>query len=208
MSKEYIEMSFQLKCKKVTEDSTNNTNIDVCTMLMADIVTHNGTYFPREEVEKSVSYWEGLPIVINHESEDIRTIVGHISNVELKGNNLTCKPVFNSETVGYPVVMGYIRSRFDAGDNPNVSVGLWADSKTTTINDVEGVRVLSGYEPDHLGVVVHGSCDPSKGCGIGLTEQKKVDEYIVLDEDYVGKEDLYENLKKEILVEKIKLERN
>ena len=199
-------MYFPLKRGKITEDST--PDLDVCTMLMANTVTHNHTYFPIEELEKAVSYWEGLPIVINHESEDIRTIVGHISNVELKGNRLTCIPVFNEKTTGYPIVMGYIESRFDAGDNPNVSVGLWADSETKTMDGVEGVRVLSNHEPDHLGVVVHGSCDPSKGCGIGLSEQKKVDEYIVLDEDYVGKEDLYENLKKEIIVEKIKLERN
>ena len=209
MTREYIEMSFPLKCEKVAESSANDFNIDTCTMLMADIVTGNRTYFPREEIEKTVHLWEGLPIVINHESEDIRTIVGHISNVELKGNNLTCQPVFEKDTVGYPVVEGYIKSRVNANDFPNVSVGLWADTEHESKNGIDGVRVLRNHDPDHLGVVVHGSCDPSKGCGIGLSEQKEDFVDLTVDHDeYVGKDSLYEDLKKEIIVEKIKLERN
>ena len=202
ISREYIKMSFPLAQKKQVNES-DGFELDNCVMLMTDTITGNNTYFPREEVEKVVDYWNGLPINMNHERDDIRTVVGHITDVKLEENRLMCKPVFDKETKEYDTAMGFIKSRFNAGDYPNVSVGLWADGTVETIGEQENVKVLRRHEPDHLSLVVHGSCDSALGCGIGIVNNSSV---TIPSEEYVdlGIEELEKKLRKEIIEEEIK----
>ena len=204
MTKEYFEMSVPLYPKRIeTESVETPTDLGICHMMSADTVTRNGTYYPYDELEKSVPLWEGLPILINHETDDIRTVVGHLSDVKMNSTALTCKPVFESTSVGYPIVQGYINARVNANAIPNVSIGVWANAENSE-KDGEEIRILRDYEPDHLGIVVNGSCNPALGCGIGYTNSK----FTVKSEDYVEKSEEYENLIKEILKEEIELERN
>ena len=204
IKREYITMSFQLVQKKQVKES-DGFELDNCVMLVTDTITGNRTYFPHEEVEKAVDYWDGLPINLNHELDDIRTIVGHLEDVRLEDNRLLCRPVFDEGTKEYDTAMGFIKSRFSAGDYPNVSVGLWASSTMETIDEEKDVKVLRSHEPDHLALVVKGSCNPDLGCGIGIVDNSSV---TIHSEDYVdlGIEELKQKIEKEILMEKIKLE--
>jgi len=162
----YIEMSFQLKPKHAVEEGIK-PELGSCVMLMANTVTRNGTYFPFESVEKTISMWDGLPININHDRKDIRSVIGHIEGVHLDGNKVIGNPVFDEGTSNYEAAMGFINSRFKSGNYPNVSIGAWVDS---TIEEIDGkdIEVCIIEEPNHLALVVDGSCDPKIGCGIGV----------------------------------------
>lgn len=197
-------MSFPLVQKKQVKES-DGFELDSCVMLVTDTITRNRTYFPHDEVEKVVDRWKGLPINLNHERDDIRTVVGHLEDVRLEGNKLMCRPVFDEGTKEYDTTMGFMKSRFKAGDNPNVSVGLWANGTSESVGEEKDVKILREHEPDHLAIVVRGSCDSDIGCGIGLSEKQTI---TIPHEEYVdGSKDEYNNLKKEIIKEKISLRR-
>lgn len=169
----------KLKCSyKLSENSDgelgDDIGIDSCTMLVGDGI-YNGVRFPSSEIEKAYHTFSGKPINLNHSDDRVEDIVGYIKDVEYKDNKLTCKPVFNEDTAKYKEAIGFIKSRFDAGDIPNVSIGVWLDREIEE-NEETGEQefVARELEGDHLALVVHGACNPSDGCGIGIgLEQEK-----------------------------------
>lgn len=174
--------------------------IDKCVMIVGE-KEYNGVHFFTNEIKKSVKSFDGVPINIDHSDDKIGDIVGYIKDVKMDGDKLICVPVFDRETKRYDEVMGYIKTRFNAGSIPNVSIGAWVD--IVEVKDEEGKTVeLWGFdiEGDHLAVVVHGACSPSDGCGIGLTNDK----FDVKDEDYVNNDEY----KKTILELEIEKEKN
>ena len=201
-----------------------NHELDTSTILVGD-GTYNGIHFPLDEVQKVEALWDKKPIVMNHESDDIGRIVGYITEPKMEESKMTIKPVLDPVTADYKKANGYIQTRFNAGDIPNVSVGVWADRVLERDEDGNKKMVARNLEPDHLGLVVHGACNPQDGCGIGMSEDKL--EYkttLFLDEgievNYVSKEpnSLYEQIgsnayddlelvRKDILKEQIKKEK-
>lgn len=173
--------------------------LDKCTMIVGN-KTYNGVYFSSSELEKSYKSFEGVPINLNHSDERIEDIVGYMKNVKFEDNKIIGEPVFEPDTAKYKEVMGYIKSRINAGKTPNVSIGAWGDRIEVKNDNNEVVEYLAtDIEGDHLAIVVHGACTPECGCGIGLTK-----EITIKSEDYVENKDLYEKLKLEIEIEKEK----
>jgi hypothetical protein len=103
-----------------------------------------------------------------------------------------------------------------ANRTPNVSVGVWIDRVEEKMDNDETRMTARNLEADHLALVVHGACSPEAGCGIGLSNEETIPILIIDDEtdvvkipseEYVDK-DLYEDLRKKILIEKIKEAKN
>jgi hypothetical protein len=144
---------------------------------------------------------------MNHYDKEIEYIVGHLEDIQFDGTKITGKPVFDPETSKYKEVMGYIRSRFNAGDIPNVSIGAYGNRILEKDDDGNDRMTARNLEPDHLGIVVHGACNPETGCGIGLQNCECGNCSVTIsDSDYVAKKDEYEKLKLKIKIEKIKME--
>ncbi len=180
-----------------------NFEIDRCTMLVGN-GTYNGVFFPCEELEKAYLGFEGKPININHSAETIEDIVGYLKDVKYEDGKLTAMPVFDEETVKFKEVDGYIKSRFRAGDVPNVSVGVWLNRVIEENEEThEKHNVARELEGDHLAVVVHGACNPGDGCGIGLSDNSTI---TIPHEEYTAKDEEYEKLKLMVEIEKNKLE--
>lgn len=182
--------------------------IDRCTMLVGN-GTYNGVFFPAEELEKSFFTFEGRPINLNHSSENVEDIVGYVVDTEFDEGRLTCRPVFDEETAKYNEAMGYIKSRFHAGDIPNVSVGIWLDRMLEEDEETGKERyVARNIDGDHLALVVHGACNPGDGCGIGLSSDKTIttpnDTLTITHDEYVEDVDIYKDLEIELMKEKIK----
>jgi len=189
---------FELSDKKESE-----LKIDRCTMLVGD-GTYNGVFFPCEEIEKAFMSFEGKPININHNAETVEDIVGHLKDVRYEDGKLTATPIFNEKTVKYDAVMGYINSRFEAKDIPNVSVGVWLNRELEENGETKEKRyVARELEGDHLAVVVHGACNPGDGCGIGIGLNNDV---TISHDEYVARDEEYERMKLMVEIEKTKLE--
>jgi len=189
---------FELTDKKETE-----LKIDRCTMLVGD-GTYNGVFFPCEEIEKAFMSFEGKPININHNAETVEDIVGFLKNVEFDDGKLTATPVFDKDTVKHDAVMGYMSSRFKAGDIPNVSVGVWLNREIEENEETKEKRyVARELEGDHLAVVVHGACNPQDGCGIGIGLNNDI---TISHDEYVADDEAYERMKLMVEIEKTKLE--
>jgi len=189
------------------------------TMLIGDGI-FNGRLFPKEEMEKSLSAWEGKPFILNHDSYDIGQVVGFLTDAKIEGDKLTVQPVLDPVTKNYDVAKGYIQSRFNAGDTPNVSVGMYVDNRYEDINGVEDQWVVRNWKPDHLGIVMNGACNPDDGCGIGMSNSTNYNNLftfeskgeiiipIKIDLTYLSKNDKErKELEKEILIEEIKEEK-
>ena len=191
-------------------------NTDTSTIIVGDGV-YNGVFFPKEELEKIYNFWDKLPININHNDETIEDIVGYIDEPKFDGMRITVKPILVPETSKYNAVMGYIKSRLQAGRVPNVSIGLWADRYEEELEDGTMRSTARNLEPDHLAIVVQGACSPEDGCGIGLSHMSQIPvEFDEIDddttnitlknEDYIDL-NVYEDIEKELLKEKIKKEK-
>jgi hypothetical protein len=212
-----FQLSTPLSCHYELEEQDSEFMIDRCTMLVGDGM-YNGMYFPASELEKCYKTFEGKPININHSDEKIEDIVGYLRDVDFKDGRITAVPVFDEETSKYDEAMGYIKSRVNAGDIPNVSVGIWLSRQDEVLEDGEIRPTAYDCEGDHLALVVHGACSPESGCGIGLsnceynTFSLSPVTYTIDSGDwgkitlstYTKDEDLYKEVEKEILKEKIK----
>lgn len=180
------------------------SDFDRATMIVGD-GTYNGIYFPAEELEKAHMSWEKQPINLDH-SDKIIDEIGFIKQVfyDKANKKVTAKPFLNDTAPKVQVAAGYINGRLAAGTIPEVSVGVWLDREDEEDEDGELRATARNLEGDHLALVTRGACSPEAGCGIGLSKNDKVTIHF---EDYVDDSNLYDNLKKEILVEKIKLEK-
>lgn len=216
-----VQLSTPLSCHyELEEDDNSEFMIDRCTMLVGD-GTYNGMYFPASELEKCYKTFEGKPININHSDEKIEDIVGYLKDVDFKDGKITAVPVFDEETSKYDEAMGYIKSRVNAGDIPNVSVGIWLERRNDELENGDMRPTAYNCEGDHLALVVHGACNPESGCGIGLStvDSSTFDTCTFSPVDYVidsgewGKvtlsaytqdDSLYEEVEKELIKEKIR----
>jgi len=206
-----LHLDAQMSCRIDLADNKEELKMDRCTMLVGD-GTYNGVYFPKEELELAHMSFEKKPINLNHSADAVEDIVGYLEDVRFEDGKITAKPVFDEDTSKYKSAFGYMKSRFNAGSIPNVSVGVWLDRLNEEDENGKERSVARNLDGDHLALVVHGACNPEDGCGIGMSENQPIpisgNTVTITHEDYIEKNEEYEDLKKEILKEKIKEEKN
>ena len=207
MKKERIHMNLSSKMFKplVFKDKPNEfKGFDRATILVGDN-TYNGIYFPAEELEKAYHSWENQPVNLDH-SDKTEDEVGFIREVFFDKTNkkITAKPFINGSAPKSAIAAGFIQGRLMAGTIPEVSIGVWLDKVEEDFDD-DFRLTARNLQGDHLAIVTRGACSPQDGCGIGMGKNQAV---TILFEDYVNNQNLYDDLKKEILIEKIKAEKN
>lgn len=146
-------------------------------------------YYPAEETVKSVSSWDGQPLVVYHpthngedisahdERADIKAFIGEIRGSRHVGNGkLQHKLWFDIENTRNadrnlsPSVQ--ILPRLLNGRPVALSTGLYTDNEPAQngshYNGVPYVGIARNYRPDHIAILpdVRAACDISDGCGV------------------------------------------
>jgi len=184
------------------------SGFDRATMIVGD-GTYNGIYFPAEELEKAYKTWENQPVNLDH-SERTEDEVGFIKEVvyDTINKRITARPFINDLAPKAAIAAGFINGRLAAGTIPEVSIGVWVDREEETDDNGDVRFTARNLQGDHLALVTRGACSPDDGCGIGMSKKEPMHTSVTIHfEDYVKKDELYEDLKVKILKEKIKKER-
>lgn len=139
-----------------------------------------------EEIEQSLSEWEGVPLTIPHPEDDegrpglitnkatTHNEVGEFRDVELEEGALVGETWIRANTIG--TLGGMLESYVEgmkAGEPQEVSTGYRADTEVSK-GSYENQRYTYeqvGLEPDHLALLVDeaGNCSVEEGCGAGQT---------------------------------------
>ena len=116
--------------------------------------------------------------------------------------SISVKPIILGYMPKSAYAKGYIQSKVEMESIPEVSVEVWLDRCDEEIDGNVRLTARNLYG-DGLAIVTRGACSPKDGCGIGMS---KNDTVTILDKDYVNMSKEIEKLKKQILMEKIKME--
>ena len=198
--RELMRLSVQIEQKKIKLEDGSTQDSDA--VLIVGGGTYNGIHFPTEELERAVSSFQGVPINLDHSDDKVGDVVGYISSPFMDGNKLRAKTVLSPETEKYKTALGFIKSRKDAGDVANVSVGVWLERAEEEFQG--GTRIIAkNISADHLALVVHGACNPDDGCGIGLAETVTVNDEVWETDLELKISELQEQIKKEQLKKQI-----
>jgi hypothetical protein len=149
---------------------------------------HNGIFYPKEEIEKYVDAWNGIPVPIHHPKDlesgipvscnDPKIIegqcVGRLWNVKYEpdGGKLLGEvwlDVQRANELDSSVVTAILN-----GGRMEVSTGLWGDHEENSgeWNGESYKYVLHNFRPDHLALLPgeHGACSWNDGCGIRVNQ--------------------------------------
>jgi len=141
-------------------------------------------YYPLDEIKKSRSAWNHIPIVLDHPTHNGMAIsartpeilerqsLGVILNATVEGG-LTAEGWFDIEKTRQ--VSPEILNRLETGQKIELSTGLGGDEEQTegTTNSGHSYRAIyRNYRPDHLAVFVDkvGACSINDGCGVNNDE--------------------------------------
>jgi len=128
---------------------------------------YNGVYFPTEELQKSLSKWDGKPLCLDH-SDSILYEIGFINNPRMEEDKLIVKANIAEYTKHAKDAANWMRVRREAGTIPEVSISAWVDTEFEEIDGFDDrVKVARNIDPVHLSLVTSGACSPEDGCGIG-----------------------------------------
>lgn len=145
-------------------------------------------FYPPEEIQKDVSIWNHMPIVIGHpqvnnEYVSARTpeildqyAVGFITNTKInEKGHLVSEGWFEISRLEKlsPIILNSLRNQQPI----EVSTGLHLDAVPSS-GEVNGVTFkirASNFRPDHLAILIDqkGACSINDGCGIFTNEEKE-----------------------------------
>jgi len=153
---------------------------------------HDGSRGPilytTEELEKSVSSWNNIPIVINHpksgsdgiyisiqDGEDEKAIVGRITNPRMEGTSLKVDARIDSQRLLAISTTAYNHIR----DQEVVEVSIGAltveEPVSGEFNNEQYRAIARQLIPDHLALLPHntGACNWDDGCGVRNKQNEK-----------------------------------
>ena len=141
----------------------------------------NRALLPREEIEKSVAAWNGIPLVLRHPMKDgvhvpmatpgANTIqIGYVTNVRLDGLKLRADYCFDSDALTRIPEGGALVTRLKSGQMLEQSTAYKHDFITNS--GIHKGRAYDGIqrniEPDHVAILPDqlGACSIFDGCGV------------------------------------------
>jgi hypothetical protein len=146
-------------------------------------------FYPLDEIAKNSDAWNGMPIVVNHPTEDGNPCsarspkilqefgVGTIYNVDTSKGKLTAEgwfDVLKTKQLVPDTFMKLIKN-----EPEELSTGLFTDNEPVKNKDeaiFNGKRythIARNYRPDHLAILPDkkGACSVEDGCGVNINEQ-------------------------------------
>ncbi len=141
--------------------------------------------YAKEETCLSTSAWNGVPIVVNHPTENGRPLsardpsvlerygIGYLTNARCEGGRLVADGVFGvDKTRGVDV---RVLDSLVSGRPIELSTGLHVDTEARrgTYNGRAYEAVARNYRPDHLAILPdsEGACSLADGCGVYNTSE-------------------------------------
>lgn len=142
----------------------------------------NGTQgpllYPAEEIAKSVSVWEGVPLTLGHPTKEgspvsandpVATRLGHISKPRINNSNLVAEGWFDLQVLQQS--NSQILNDLDQGKPVELSTGLFTDNEDSVGTTEKGIpyeAIARNYRPDHLAILSDqvGACSIKDGCGV------------------------------------------
>lgn len=162
----------------------------VVPMVMLTVGNHSGSngpvYYPADELERSVPYWNQLSVLVYHSELYGRGVsagnpdvlnkqkIGTIFNTSFDGKRLKAEAWVDRERVFR--VDERVANAIQRSQRMEVSTGLVMDFDTVNTNGE--APTARNYRPDHLAVLPDkiGACSLKDGCGL-LRNEVEVIEY-------------------------------
>jgi hypothetical protein len=153
---------------------------------------HNGSagavYHSKEELGKSVEYWNNMPVTISHPETDEGSFVSANSEevLESYGVGFVHHAYMDDEKLKAEI---YVDIEFLSAMSPEaynaiqngqileVSVGIFTDDENTKgkWNNEEYIKIARNHRPDHLALLPGetGACSVKDGCGVRVNNEEK-----------------------------------
>lgn len=152
-------------------------------------------YYPTDEIIKNYGAWNGMPIVVNHPTDDsgnpisarapdvIRKYgVGTVYNAEIRRITddvvkLGAEAWFDIRKTGQ--VVPQLIPKLEAGEPVELSTGLFTDNVPVKNGEYSGkkyVAIARNYQPDHLAILptTKGACSVKDGCGVNVNQSHEI----------------------------------
>jgi hypothetical protein len=172
-------------------------------------------YYPSDEIAKNYLAWNGMPIVLNHPTDNGNHVsardpkvldkfqIGQVFNSRINGKGkLQADAWFDVERTR--LVDRRVLANLEAGKPIELSTGLFTDNEPApqgvTFNGKPYSEIARNYVPDHLAVLPDqtGACSIKDGCGIMVNQKRlKVRRSFTVNPAWVEDEDLWEKAKKQ-----------
>jgi len=145
--------------------------------------------YPLDEITKNADAWNGIPIVVNHPTdEDDNPVSGRTPKVLEKSGIGT---IFNVTANGKLTAEGWFDvektkqlspstlNKLEKGETEELSTGLFTDNiavkNKAEFNGKPYTHIARNYRPDHLAILPgkRGACSVEDGCGVNVNEENK-----------------------------------
>lgn len=143
----------------------------------------NGVFYSSDELKVFANAWNGVPVPVTHPKDSNDNFItanspsveqthniGRFYNVEFDSNISALKGelwinIEKANLLGHQDLL----ARLDAGENINISTGLWTDAIDSrgNYNGKTYDYVATSIRPDHLAILPNelGACSVKDGCG-------------------------------------------
>jgi hypothetical protein len=171
---------------QIREETIDEVNYLIAPVVMMVEGVHKGShgalYHPATELSKSASFWEGIPVVINHPQDTTgnyisvnevqNLIVGKVCNPKMDKDKLKAEIHLNVDKTGVhsPTTIASLK----ANKVLEVSIGVFTDEikEAGEWNGETYVARATNHKPDHLAILPNdvGACSVNDGCGIRVNK--------------------------------------
>lgn len=132
--------------------------------------------YPAEEIAKSMSAWEGVPLMLGHPTKDDSLVtadglpsLGYVSKPRIHNGNLVVDSWFDLQVLQQS--HGKLLDDLNQGKPVELSTGLFTDNEDSpgvADDGTEYKAIARNYRPDHLAILSDevGACSIKDGCGV------------------------------------------
>jgi hypothetical protein len=145
-------------------------------------------FYPREELARHPSVWNGIPIVVYHpilngkpisaQDPDVlnKQSIGVVLRSRMVGDKLVAEGWFDIELM--QSVDKRVLNSLDRNEPIELSTGLVTDTEPGegVFNGVEYSGIAKNYQPDHLAILpdMVGACSIKDGCGVLVNDGQNI----------------------------------
>jgi hypothetical protein len=176
----------EIETYQILEETIDGVNYLIAPVVMMVEGVHRGShgplFHPATELSKSASFWEGIPVVINHPQDETgnyisansvqEKVVGYVCEPKMEGKKLKAKIRVNVDktSVHSPTTIAALK----ANKVLEVSIGVFTDEvkEEGEWNGETYTARATNHKPDHLAILPtdQGACSVTDGCGIRVNK--------------------------------------
>lgn len=151
----------------------------------------NGSYLPKEEIEKTLPAWNMKPVIFGHPEQKGKKVsaaitnmiehhVGFINNPRMEKERMFTDIFLHKDKIDRLDDGKTLKKLVELGDKINVSTAYFDHGSVEENGIKDGKQyssVTKNISPDHLAILLDedGSCSVKDGCGINVNQQMGTD---------------------------------